>query len=213
MTNLLLVLEAVILASSLSLDAFFASFAYGSNKIKLPLKSVLVIDLVCGGFLGLSVFLGKLIRPYLPPHISSVICFLILFAIGLVKLLDNMTKSIIRRHSGLSKDIRFSLLNLRFILCIYADPEKSDVDQSKSISVGEAFSLAVALSLDGMAVGFGAVLGNVSGAAVVLASLVTGAAAVLLGDYAGNRLASSMKYNISWLSGAVLIGMAVMKLL
>lgn len=212
MTGLLMVLEAVILASSLSLDAFLASFAYGSNKIKLPLVSVMVIDLICGGFLGLSIFFGKLIRPYLSPGFSSLVCFLILFSIGLIKLLDDITKSAIRKHSGISKDIHFSLLNLKFILCVYADPERSDIDQSKSISIAEAVSLAIALSLDGMAVGFGAVLGNISGMAVFLASLVTGAAALLLGGYAGNKAASSLRCSISWLSGAVLIVMAFMKL-
>lgn len=208
-----MVLEAVILASSLSLDAFLASFAYGSNKIKLPLVSVMVIDFVCGGFLGFSMLLGNFVRPFLPSGISSLACFIILFAIGLVKLLDNITKSAIRRHSGISKDIHFSLMNLKFILSIYADPEKSDVDESKSISAAEAFSLAVALSLDGMAAGFGAVLGNVNGMAVFLASLATGAAAVFLGDFLGNKVADSLKFNISWLSGAVLIVMAFMKIM
>lgn len=208
----IILLEAAILASSLSLDAFIASFAYGSNRIKIPFSSVLVIDLVCGGILGASLFLGTLLRPYLSPGVSNLVCFLILFAIGVVKLLDNLTKTLIRKHGGLSKDIRFSLLNLRFVLNVYADPEKADADCSKSISFAEAVSLSIALSLDGMAVGFGAALGDVNSAAVFLASLLTNAAAVLLGAHIGNRVASSLRFHVTWLSGAILIVMAVLKL-
>ena len=209
----LMILEAVILASSLSLDAFFASFAYGSNKIKIPFSSAMIINLVCAVILGISLFLGAVIRPWLSPGLSSCICFLILFLIGMIKLLDNMTKSFIRKHGDLSKDIHFSLLNFKFVLNVYADPEKADADSSKSISPAEAFSLAIALSLDGMAVGFGAALGDVNSLAVFLSSLVTGAAAVLLGSLIGNKVASRLRFNISWLSGVILTILAVLNII
>ncbi len=209
----IMVIEAAILASTLSLDAFIASFAYGSNKIKIPLPSIVVINLVCSGILGAFLILGSVIRPYLPANVSSILCFLILFFIGLIKLLDNITKSIIRKYGDIAKNIRFSLLNFKLVLSVYANPEKADLDQSKSISSAEAFSLAVALSLDGMAVGFGAALGAVNGLALFLASFVTDTAAILLGVYIGNKIASSLRFNISWLSGAVLIVMAFTKIL
>ena len=98
------------------------------------------------------------------------------------------------------------------LLCIYADPKQADADCSNSISVKEAISLAVALSLDGMAVGFGAALGSVHSGALLLASLAAGTGAVLLGERLGNRLAARIKCNISWLSGLVLIGLAFFKL-
>lgn len=208
----LMLLEAVILASSLSLDAFIASFAYGSDKIKIPFSSVLVIGFVCSGFLGISLFLGALVRPWLSPRISSVICFLILFTIGLIKLLDDLTKTFIRKHGALSKNIRFSLMNFKFVLNVYANPEKADADFSKSISFAEAFTLATALSLDGMAVGFGAALGNVNSAALFFSSLFTGTAAVLLGSWLGNKVADRLRINLAWLSGAILILLAFLKI-
>lgn len=207
-----MVLEALILASTLSLDALFASFAYGSNKIKIPFCSVLTINIVCSGFLGISLLLGALLRPYLSQNASKLICFLILFIIGFVKLLDTITKSIIRNHSALSKSIRFSLFNFKLVLSIYADPEKADRDGSKILSLAEAFSLAVALSLDGMAVGFGAALGDVNGIALFLSSFVIGMASVLLGSFVGNKVASVLRFDISWLSGTILIILAFFKL-
>ena len=96
---------------------------------------------------------GSLIRGLIPQSLTTAICFVLLFILGLVKLLDSLTKSIIRKHNNLEKQIHFSLLNFRFVLSLYADPEKADRDHSKTISPGEAASLAIALSLDGMAVG------------------------------------------------------------
>lgn len=213
MSVAMMLLEAVVLASSLSLDAFVASFAYGVKKIRIPFSSALVIDFTCGGILGLSLLLGTWLRPWLSPKVSSALCFSLLFFIGLAKLLDNITKSILRKQGGLSKNIRFSLSSFQFVLSVYADPEQADVDSSKSISLSEAFSLAAALSLDGLAVGFGAALGQVSGWAVFFCALITDAIAVRLGVRLGHKLACALRFNLSWLSGAVLILLAFLKLL
>ncbi len=204
--------EAILLAATLSLDAFVASFAYGSSGIKIPPASVVALNLVCSGTLGISLWMGAMVRPFLSPRCSGLICFGVLFVMGLVKLLDNAARSFLRRYGEGGKSIQFSLFSLRMVLCIYADPKQADADCSNSISVKEAISLAVALSLDGMAVGFGAALGSVHSGALLLASPAAGTGAVLLGERLGNRLAARIKCNISWLSGLVLIGLAFLKL-
>lgn len=209
----MMILEAVILASTLSVDAFIASFAYGSNKIKILFPTVLIISFVSSGILGIFLFLGGIVRPFLSPELCSILCFVVLFLIGMTKILDNLMKSIIRRLGSLSKNIHFSLFHLRFILNVYADPEIADVDCSKSISPMEACSLAIALSLDGMAAGFGAGLGEVDGIVVFLASFCTNALAVVLGEAIGNRVSSRLRVNVSWLSGVVLIVLAVVKVI
>lgn len=209
----MMILEAVILACTLSVDAFIASFAYGSNRIKILFPTVLIISLVSSGILGIFLVLGGIVRPLLSATLSSILSFTVLFLIGMAKILDNVMKSVIRRTGSLSRNIHFSFLHLKFILNVYADPEIADVDNSKSISPLEACSLAIALSLDGMAAGFGAALGNVNGLAVILASFVTNGAAVLLGERIGNRMSAHLRFNISWLSGVVLMILAFTKLI
>ncbi len=208
-----MILEAVILASALSMDSFVASFAYGSNKIKIPMSSVWVIDITCGFILGVSLFLGSLVRQYIPPSLTTILCFLILMCLGMIKLLDSITKSIIRKYGAIRRNYNFSLCNFRFVLNLYADPEAADVDNSKVISPKEAASLSLALSLDGIAVGFGAALVNVNGWAVVISALIVDAIAVMLGAWLGNKIAKKLRFNISWVSGIILIIMAVMKLM
>lgn len=209
---MIVLLEAVALAAALSLDGFVASFAYGSNRIRMPWQSVLVVDLVCSTVIGLFLWLGALGRPFLPGWLTHVLYCGILLALGLAKLLDSIIKTAIRRCGGLHRSMGFSVSSLKFVLYVYAEPAAADRDGSKIISPGEALSLALALSLDGMAVGFGAALGNVSGMAVFVCSLVTNALALVSGCWLGNRAAAKLPFNVSWVSGVVLVLLAVSKM-
>ena len=209
--KLIVILEAAIIASSLSLDTFTAGFAYGGDKIKIPVLSAMIINIVCSSILGLSLFAGAFLRPLLPDWLTLTIAFAILFIIGLIKLLDSITKSLIRRHSNLNKEIKITMLNFRFIINLYANPEAADIDHSKTISPGEAAVLALSLSLDGMAIGFGAALMNVNGLAIFLWSLITDFVLLTLGHFFGDRFARKLPFNVSWLSGIVLIGLAFSK--
>lgn len=213
MNTTLTIFGAFALALSLSLDTFAACFAYGSGKYRLPFFSGLIIDLVTSAILGLSLFLGSLIQPWIPSISGRAVCFLLLFLMGTAHLLDDAAKAFLRRHGGFSRNISFSALNFRFVLSIYADPENADADHSRSISPKEALSLAAALSLDGAAAGFGAAFGSVNPAAVFGASLLIGAAAVFGGFFLGNLTAARLRFPVSWLSGAILIALALTQIL
>ena len=210
---IIIILEAAILAASLSVDAFVAGFAYGSSKIKIPFLSVQIINIICSLITGVGLLIGSVLREYIPPWITIVISFIILFILGVVKLLDSVTKSIIRKHTDLKREIKGSLFNFKFIINLYADPEKADIDASKTISPTEAVALAISLSLDGLAVGIGAALGNVNGLIVFLFSLITNAISIVLGCFIGNKIAKKSQFNLSWLSGVVLIIMAFLKVI
>ncbi|MCL2580259.1 MAG: manganese efflux pump [Oscillospiraceae bacterium] len=200
--------EALVIACALSLDAFVASFAYGSKGIKMPARSVALISLICTGVVGLALLAGTLLRQYIPYDFTVAVSFTILFGLGALKLADNIIKSLIRRHDALSKEIKFSLSGLKFILKLYADPEQADVDGSKTLSPGEAATLALALSLDGLAVGLGAAIGSVNSLFVLIGVLVTGVFALLMGGYLGNKAARKVRFDLSWLSGVLLILLA-----
>ena len=210
--SLIIIFQAIILTSAISIDAFVASFAYGSNKIKIPFSSVQIINIVCSGVLGISLLIGTIARQYIPEGLTVFISFSVLLVLGLIKLLDGITKSIIRKYSNLNKELNFSLFNFKFILRLYADPEEADVDRSRTISGVEAVSLAIALSLDGLAVGFGAALASVNVIVIILTSLIITPVFILLGCYIGNKIARKVSFNLSWISGVILIVLAVLNL-
>ena len=201
------------LALSLSMDAFAAAFAYGCKKITIPPLSAIIITLICTATAGLSFLLGSAFAAFIPVWVAVGLSFTILFVIGLTKLLDSITKSIVRKFTQISKEIHLSLFNFKLILQVYADPEAADVDVSKCISPQEAMVLAVSLSLDGFAVGFGAALMGFNGWIFVIFSLLTNGAAILFGGTLGNKVAQNLRFNMSWLAGAVLIGLAFIQLI
>ena len=85
-----------------------------------------------------------------------------------------------------------------------------DADNSKIISAGEAVALSVALSIDGLAVGIGAALVDTNVWAVISATFIIGVFAVTGGSFLGNKIAG--RFNLSWISGLLLIGLAISRL-
>lgn len=206
------IIESFLLVCALSMDAFVSSFAYGTNKIKIPFKSVAVIALVCSSFLAASIFLATILNSFISQEITRILSFSILFLLGLAKFFDSTIKLYIKRHNQLNKELNFSILNLQFMLNVYANPEEADINASKSLSPKEAVYLAVALSVDGLAVGFGAGLIAVNHLLVILFAFITDTIALTLGCRLGNKVVEKTVLNLSWLSGVVLIALAFLKL-
>jgi putative Mn2+ efflux pump MntP len=138
-------------------------------------------------FLGVPLWLGGLIAQFVPGWLTTAVCFAILFILGTVRLLE-------------------------YILKRTPKDGNADKNNDMTISPAEAVVLAVALSLDGLAVGFGAGVGQADVLAAVIASLVFGTAAIMGGAKLGVRFSRAAPFNISWISGVILIGLAVLRL-
>lgn len=209
MPLLLRILESVVLVVSLSTDAFAASIAYGAGKIRVPAGSVAVISGVCSAMLGAALLAGTFAAQFLPAGLTRWLCFGLLFTIGLLRLCDNFLKNLIRRRHQVS--LHFSASQLHFVLSIYADAQAADQDGSQHLSAKEAAALAVALSLDGLTVGFGAAMNGTGVLIPIAVSLVLTALAVQGGCALGARL-SRLPFDLSYLSGLLLIGLAFLRL-
>ena len=176
-------------------------------------RRAFTVSLVCSGVLCLSMLAGSLVRPFLSPIAARLICFLLLVCMGTLRILDQAIKSFLCRHDGFSRNFMFRALHFQFFLSVYADPCKADADASKSLSVPESVCLALAMSLDGAAAGFGAALGNLNPVAVLFFSLLFGFTAIQGGFLLGNRLAQKTHFSVDWLSGALLILLAFLRLI
>lgn len=210
--NLGMVWESMLLVAALSLDAFVACLAFGAEKIKVPFSSALVIDLVCTGILAVSLFLGSAASEWILPGTAAALSFLTLLALGLIRLFESFFKRLINRICANPEGVMFRFRNVRFFLQVCADSIEADSNHSKWLSPGEAVSLAAALSLDGLAAGFGAGIAAVSCGQSILFSLVFNLAAVLGGCAIGGRLARRSNLDLGWLSGFVLILLGASKL-
>lgn len=205
------VLPALLLALASSVDAFAASFSYGTARIAVPRASQLAVSAICASTLALSHLLGGILAPFLPEGITHWLSVLILAALGLCKLFDSSLKCWIRKRQGGKREIRFSALRLHFILQIYADPQEADADDSRVLSPREAAALAAALSLDGLAAGFGSGLAGGGAILIFMLAFAATAGAVAGGCRLGRRVARRTEKDLSWAGGALLLLLALVR--
>ena len=210
--NLLSSVNAVLLVGALSIDAFVASFAYATSKIKIPFKSALIINVVSTTILGIALFAGSFVSKFIPSVFTTSICFTMLLMLGLAKLFDSTLKALLGTRGSLTRNYEFKVSDFRFFLKVYIDNTAADVDHSLILSPKESFSLALALSLDGLAAGFGAGLVSANFFQIILFSLIVNIVAILGGCFIGNKIAEKTELNLSWLSGVTLILLAFLKL-
>ena len=143
----------LILILALSLDTFMAALSYETDKIKIPISSNFVISFICSLVLIISLSLGSLLDNFISHDVLKWISFSILFFIGSFKIFDSQIKKYIQKQKFKTRKMYFSVCNLKFILQIYSDYPTADQDKSKTLSIVEAISLSLALSIDGLSAG------------------------------------------------------------
>ncbi len=207
-----LLLSIFVLVTALSLDAFAAGFIYGTDHVRIPAVSAAIITGLSSGILALFLLLGDWFGLLVPERLTSILCFIILFLLGCIRLFDSTLKSLIRRFAGHTHKIRFSRSHATFLLTIYADPAAANETDISVLSPSEAFSLGLALSLDSAAAGFGAGMTPSHLPAALFFSLFLTAAALTGGSLLGRTLTKHAFPDLSWLSGILLISLAFFKL-
>ncbi len=182
------ILNILLLVIALSIDAFVAGFAYGVDKIRIPFLSMSVIGSFSAISLWISLLAGRGLLVGLSPGFARFISITLLFVVGLAKLFDGTIKCIIRRKEPMEKHLDFHMFDFRFLLTVYADPNKADKDKGGILSAKEACSLGIALSIDSMAAGIGAGIAAAPILFPVILAFIMGASAIGLGVFLGCTL-------------------------
>ena len=205
--------RAFFLVRALSLDTFTAGVALGTQKIMVPFRSVLAISLTCSASLWLAISLGGWIGNWISPRTGAVIGCVILVMMGSVRLFDGVIKELLRRCCENKEGMVFYRKNLKIFLQVCVDSTQADFNRSQSLSVPEAISLAAALSVDGLAAGVGAGILDVSHWLIFLIAMLINLFAVHLGCRTGIRFSRKHEQDISWVAGALLIVLGLIKLI
>lgn len=179
-------LEIFVLVTALSVDAFAAGFAYGVSKIKVPLPSVLIVTGISSLTLLASLLAGTWISSLIPERLTQQFSFMLLFVLGLVKLFDRSS---------------------------HDEAEAANRNQDDLVSPAEAVTLGAALSIDSVAAGIGAGVEIRQIPAAIAVSFLVGALAVTSGCGLGRLISARCHSNLCWISGCLLIFLAVMKLM
>lgn len=207
------IFQAFFLVLALSLDTFTAGVALGTQKIIVPFRSVLAISLTCSASLWFAISLGGWIGNWISPRTGAVIGCIILVMMGSVRLFDGVIKELLRRCCENKEGMVFYRKNLKIFLQVCVDSAQADFNRSQSLSVPEAISLAAALSVDGLAAGVGAGILDVSHWLIFLIAMLINLFAVHLGCRTGIRFSRKHEQDISWVAGALLIVLGLIKLI
>lgn len=205
-------METILLVLVVTLDAFVASIAYGAKRIKIPFSSILIINIISSLLLGLSIFFGVLIKKIIPGNIATIVSFSLLFLLGIYSLFESLVKNFLSTRDYLSKEVKLKLFDIGFVINVYIDETKADLDDSKKLDSKEALYLGAALSLDSLTIGFGNSLGNINYLYTIVFSIIIGMIGVKSGLFLGEKIVKKSNINLSWLAGAILIVLAFLKL-
>lgn len=205
-------MEIALLVLAVSIDSFVASIHYGIKKIKIPFSSILIINLISSSFLGLSIFLGKEAQKFFPMGMTSMISFIILSLLGVYYLFEGLIKFYLESKKDSKGEIEVKFADIRFMINIYIDGTKADKDKSKILDYKEAIYLAIALSLDSLTIGFGSGLSNMNYLKIMFFAFLAGFFSIFSGLKIGERLSKEIRFNLSWLSGIILIILAFLRL-
>lgn len=210
----------LLIAVSLSLDAFGAGITYGMRKIRIPFFSKLIICFMSVLYSGLSISLGKAVNSLLPPQTAKIAGTLILGLMGLWIILQ----ALFEKGEGNSKKsepkeektlFRFAVKSLGITIQVIRNPAEGDIDRSGVIDKREALLLGLALSVDAIGAGIGSAL---AGLGSLWISVATGIFQMLLlsaGGHFGKKLGNSAKLNkrlLSFVPGVLLIAMAFIRI-
>jgi putative sporulation protein YtaF len=199
--------------SSLCIDSFVASITYGTSKIHIPPLSTIIINLVCTLTLACSLFIGSIFKGFLPGNSPKILGFFLLMFLGIYRLFEYIFKAYISKYSKNDSPLTFKIFDFQFVLQVYADEIKADFDNSKSLNIKESFYLALALSLDSLAVGVGSSLYGINYGQVLILCFVIGTLSVSFGVFLGRKFAQKLHLELSWLSGLLLILLAIIRVL
>lgn len=210
MAEPIFIVESLLFVFALSLDAFAASLAYEAQEIKMPKKAILSINFISTGLVGLGIEMGKVFGSFLSAWLISALSFLILISLGFIKIFEFSIKRQIKKSNNLKKEFHFS--NIHFLLQVISDSTEADCDCSKDLSQKEAFTLGIALSLDGFAAGIGAGLLGFDTGIIMSLAFAMGFLAFAFGGFFGRKIAKIAKIDLSWISGVILLALAFLRL-
>ena len=184
-------LTAIFIVLACGIDTFVFGFSYGTSRIKMSARIALFIAFISSVTMVSAFVVGGFLGELIPALVTTIIAASVIGGMGLFKL-----------ASGL-KDV--------FILKISKNPELSDKNCDKVLSFRESILVAFILCLDGAtgALSLTALFPFYAYFVIFAFSLLLKFSFIKGAEMLGATLAKRSNINLSWLSGLMLIGLAV----
>ncbi|WP_273126720.1 sporulation membrane protein YtaF [Metabacillus sp. HB246100] len=206
----------MLLAFAVSLDSFSVGFTYGMRKMRIPLKSIIVIACCSAATMLFAMMVGELLTKVFPIYITEKLGGFILMLIGawvLYQFFRPSKENQEEKVTGEKTLINFEIKTLGIVINILRKPMSADIDKSGTITGIEAFLLGFALSLDAFGAGIGAALLGYNPLIMSILVAVMSSIFVSLGIKSGHIFSRfSWVDKFSCLPGIILIMIGIWKL-
>lgn len=179
-------IELILLSVGLAMDAFAVAICKGLNMRKMNYKNALILALFFGGFQALMPSIGYLLGKQFEKYITSVdhwIAFILLSIIGIQMIAESFKKD---------------------------DDKEEDADK---LNLKEYFMLAIATSIDALAVGISLAFLSVSLVKSISFIGIITFVISFAGVFIGNKFGARFKSKAEFAGGAILILIALKILL
>lgn len=179
-------IELILLSVGLAMDAFAVAICKGLNMRKMNYKNALILALFFGGFQALMPAIGYLLGKQFEKYITSIdhwIAFILLSIIGIQMIVESFKKD---------------------------DDKEEDADK---LNLKEYFMLAIATSIDALAVGISLAFLSVSLVKSISFIGIITFVISFAGVFIGNKFGARFKSKAEFAGGAILILIALKILL
>lgn len=197
-------INSLLFSVAISFDSLVAFFGYGIENIKVKFSRILLIICLNTVLLACGLLFGYYLSFLISSEIIKYLSFSILILVGITKLIGDLIKIVLSKRKKL-KDKTF--LNV----CI--DPLNADLNKDKFLSIKESIFIGCALSIDSLGVGLGLGINNSFEYLILIFSFFIGLIFSCFGNFLGKKIASKIKLNLSWISGLLLILLAIFKII
>lgn len=134
-------IQLLFIVLAVSFDSFTVGLAFGVKQIKVTILALAMLMFCSAIVVFTSMTIGNLIESFFPELLRELIGSVVFLILGVVLLFTHTN------HQGNERT-----------MTLLKKPHKADVDQSKTISMKEAFLLGTVLALDAFGAGIGAAL-------------------------------------------------------
>lgn len=200
-------IHEILLAIIISIDTFLFAAAYRSNNISIPIPSRLVISAMGALILSISLVLSGLLGMFIPRDICKLASLVVLTTVGVITIFKSILRTVVKKLSERG-ELSIKLGDEGMMLKLYLDETAADMDCSKILSPAEAVTLALASSVDAATVGLTTGFEDAKPLLAAVLAMIAGSLSIVLGLLAGKKI-SSLKFDLSWLGGAVIICFAI----
>jgi putative sporulation protein YtaF len=202
------------LTIAVSLDSFGVGLTYGMRKLKIPLKSLIIISSCSAILLYIAMKSGEILFSWIPMEYGEKIGGYILIGIGMIALYQVFKPE--KKDSPEIEEkmmLRFEIKSLGIVIQILKRPMVADFDNSGIITGVEAVMLGIALSLDAFGAGIGASLLGFPALITALAVACTSSIFLVTGLLLGHKFSKSdLLKKLTYFPGMLLIILGILKI-